>query len=157
MSIRGENVFKLHRSGLAFLPSGCDSNWRSVVARVSKPAASPTSKSAEPTHYEAAAGLETRDTAGLETCATVAGRFKSHPAEGSGTFWSRVWQQDAARTGTLEACATVVAQASLPAGSRGFPASCSKNAFKLYHYPEAGGLTIKPASPSLFGIRSDYD
>src|SRR6185436_1408852 len=43
-------------------PVGCDSNWRSVVAQVSKPAVSPTSKSAEPTQWEAAAGLETRDT-----------------------------------------------------------------------------------------------
>ncbi len=37
---------------------------QSPVAQVSKPAASPTSKPAEP------AGLETRDTAGLEACAT---------------------------------------------------------------------------------------
>ena len=40
--------------------SGCALNWRSVVAQVSKPAVSPTSKSAELTQCEAAA--ETRDT-----------------------------------------------------------------------------------------------
>jgi len=40
---------------------------------------SPTSKSAEPTHCVAAAGLETRDTADSEVCATVDHRFKSHP------------------------------------------------------------------------------
>src|SRR6185436_17872275 len=60
---------------------GCDSNWRSIVAQVSKPAVSPTSKSAEPTHCVAAAGLETRDTADSEVCATVDHRFKSHPPD----------------------------------------------------------------------------
>src|SRR5437867_724893 len=48
-----------------------------IVAQVSKPAVSPTSKSAKcrsmlrTPPLEAFAGLETRDTAGLETCATT--------------------------------------------------------------------------------------
>src|SRR5215831_3881193 len=45
----------------------CDS----TVAQVSKPAVSPTSKSAELTQCVAGAGLETRDTADLEVCATI--------------------------------------------------------------------------------------
>ncbi len=40
------------------------------VAQVSQPAVSPTSKSAGPGHIERPAGLETRDTADLEICAT---------------------------------------------------------------------------------------
>jgi hypothetical protein len=40
------------------------------VAQVSKPAVSPTSKSASVLFGEALAGLETRDTADLEVCAT---------------------------------------------------------------------------------------
>ncbi|MBM4094411.1 MAG: hypothetical protein FJ276_34135, partial [Planctomycetes bacterium] len=42
------------------------------VAQVSKPAVSPTSKSAGGGHRAPAAGLETRDTADLEVCATAA-------------------------------------------------------------------------------------
>jgi arsenite-transporting ATPase len=41
------------------------------VAQVSKPAVSPTSKSAVPWKAEWTAGLETRDTADLEVCATL--------------------------------------------------------------------------------------
>jgi hypothetical protein len=41
------------------------------VAQVSKPAVSPTSKSARPTAAIPAAGLETRDTADLEVRATL--------------------------------------------------------------------------------------
>jgi len=37
-------------------------DFEPVVAQVSKPAVSPTSKSAEPTQWEPAPGLETRDT-----------------------------------------------------------------------------------------------
>jgi cobalt-zinc-cadmium resistance protein CzcA len=45
-----------------------------AVAQVSKPAVSPTSKSAGRGKVEGAAGLETRDTADLEVCATISGR-----------------------------------------------------------------------------------
>jgi hypothetical protein len=44
---------------------------KTSVAQVSKPAVSPISKSAGRHHCEASAGLETRDTADLEVCATV--------------------------------------------------------------------------------------
>jgi len=42
-----------------------------MVAQVSKPAVSPTSKSARATQRGPVAGLETRDTADLEVCATI--------------------------------------------------------------------------------------
>lgn len=45
--------------------------WGRPVAQTSKSAVSPISKSAEPGSIEAKTGLETRDTAGLETCATT--------------------------------------------------------------------------------------
>jgi hypothetical protein len=45
-------------------------NLERPVAQVSKPAVSPTSKSAAVGLVEAFAGLETRDTADLEVCAT---------------------------------------------------------------------------------------
>jgi len=47
------------------------SELQRIVAQVSKPAVSPTSKSAAATPGEALAGLETRDTADLEVCATT--------------------------------------------------------------------------------------
>jgi 3-oxoacyl-(acyl-carrier-protein) synthase len=58
-------------------PQADDGASRGVVAQVSKPAVSPTSKPAaraeseRPRTAEAPAGLETRDTADLEVCATV--------------------------------------------------------------------------------------
>jgi len=57
---------------------------------------------------------------------------------GSGTFSSRVWQQDAARTRTLEASATI-RSAGIPAcGFTRLPSLVFKeNAFKLYHYRNA--------------------
>jgi hypothetical protein len=42
-----------------------------TVAQVSKPAVAPTSKSADVESGWGPAGLETRDTADLEVCATV--------------------------------------------------------------------------------------
>ena len=49
----------------------CHERCGVVVAQASKPAVSPTSKSAELRLFREAAGLETCDTADLEVCATM--------------------------------------------------------------------------------------
>jgi hypothetical protein len=52
-----------------FIAAGTGAN-KTGVAQVSKPAVSPISKSADRRNGVASAGLETRDTADLEVCAT---------------------------------------------------------------------------------------